>query len=719
MISFGDPQRGRWTGKGTVTEPIDRRREPQLNRESPAVRLHAGPAGRSAAPWLRTACGILASTVSYYVATQIAWALTFPESKVSLFFPPHAVLLGILLLVPTRHWWAYVLAAVSAHFLATQQAHWPPMYALTCEAFDAVKCVSAAAGIRVLITSPVKSITLRDAIVFVLVAVVVVPFGTAFWGASFTVSYGFGTRYWVEWRNLGISNAVTTVVLMPVLLLATHHLFVKLPRALAPRRVLEAAVVAACTVALGAFVFDHTPAGPSGSPALLYTPIPLLIWAALRFGLGGISASMLIITLEAIWGTMRGHGPFLAQTPAENVTALQLFLLVTATPLMLLAVVIDEERRSKEALRESANLMRLAAEAGNLAMWVWDVSGNDVWMTDRGRSLFGLEPDVPLQFAAIFDRVHPDDRTAREGAIARAIQTRSDYEVEYRVQHADGAARWIYGRGRCVGSGDGTDAKLFGVSMDVTARKLAEASAAQKRAQLEHVARVATLGELTTTLTHELRQPLATILANAYAGSCSLALPEPDLETVRATLTHISEVTARAGEVVGGLTAMLKRDSAPSALTNVDVNSVIRIVERIVHGDANLHKVTVHLDLSPDVPPVMGDSVQLQQVILNLMLNAFSAMDGTGLDGARRLIVRSSALDTSNVRVEVQDSGTGIASEKLESIFDPFVTSKPEGLGMGLSICRSIIERHGGKIMAANNPDHGATFSIMLPFTAE
>jgi PAS domain S-box-containing protein len=707
VISFGDPQRGRVApGRETVTEPIDRR-------------LHAGPAGRSAAAWLRTAGGILASTVSYYAATQIAWALTFPDSKVSLFFPPHAVLLCILLLVPTRDWWAYVLAAVSAHFLATQQAHWPPMYALTCEVFDAVKCVSAAAGIRMLITSPLKAITLRDAIVFVLVAVVVVPFGTAFWGASFTVSYGFGTRYWVEWWNLGISNAVTAVVLMPVLLLGAYHLFVKRARALAPRRVLEAAVVYACTVALGVFVFDHTPAGPGSSPALLYTPIPFLIWAALRFGLGGISASMLIITLEAIWGTMRGHGPFLAQTPAENATALQLFLLVTATPLMLLAVVIDEERRSKEALRESANLMRLAAEAGNLAMWVWDVSGNDVWMTEQGRSLFGLEPDAPSEFAATFDRVHPDDRTAREGAIAQALQTRRDYEVEYRVQDADGATRWIHGRGRCVAPDDGTGAKLFGVSMDVTARKQAEASAAQKRAQLEHVARVATLGELTTTLTHELRQPLATILANAYAGACLLDLPEPDLQQVRSTLADISEVTARAGEVVGGLTAMLKRDSAPAALTDVDLNSLIRIVERIAHGDANLHKVAVHLDLSSDVRPVRGDSVQLQQVILNLMLNAFSAMNGTGFDGARRLIVRTSALDTSNVLVEVQDSGTGIASEKLESIFDPFVTSKPEGLGMGLSICRSIIERHGGKILAANNPDRGATFSIVLPFARE
>ena len=262
-------------------------------------------------------------------------------------------MLSILLLVPTRQWWAYTLAAASAHFLATQQAHWPPLYALHCEAFDAVQNVATAAGIRILIKSPLKAITLRDAILFVLIAVVLVPFGTAFWGASFTVSYGFGTHYWIEWRNLGISNAVTAVVLMPAFLLGAHHLFVRRPRALSPRRVLEAALVGACMVALGIFVFDQTPAGPSTSPALLYTPIPLLIWAALRFGLGGISASMLIITFQAIWGTMHGHGPFLAQTPAENATALQLFLLVTATPLMLLAVVIEAERRTEHALRQS------------------------------------------------------------------------------------------------------------------------------------------------------------------------------------------------------------------------------------------------------------------------------------------------------------------------------------------------------------------------------
>ena len=683
--------------------------------ELAAARISVGPEGRVAGTSLRTACYVLASAVSYYATTQIAWALTFPDSKVSLIFPPHAILVCVLLLVPTRHWWAYVLAAASAHFLATQQADWPPMYALTCEAFDALQNVLTAAGIRMLTTSPLTAISRRDAMLFVLVAVVLVPFGTAFWGASFTVSYGFGTRYWIEWRNLGISNAVTAVVLLPALLLGARQLFVRRPRAVSARRVLEAALLGAATVALGVFVFDRTPAGPYTSAALLYTPIPLLIWAALRFGLGGISVSMLTVTVLAIWGTMRGHGPFLNQTPTENALHLQLFLLVTATPLMLLAVVIEEERRSKDASRQSANLMGLAAEAGNLVMWVWDVSGNHVWMTERGRSLFDLAPDARLDFAATFDRVHPEDRAAREDAITRAIQTRGEYEVEYRVQLADGATRWIHGRGRCVETDDGAGPRLFGVSMDVTARKLAEASAAQKRTELEHVARVATLGELTTTLTHELQQPLAAILTHAYVGTRLLDAPEPHLQDVRGTLDDISAVTRRASDVVGGLRAMLKRGGTAADLTNVDVNDVIRVVERIAHGDATLHKVRVHLDLSSDVRPVRGDSVQLQQVLLNLMLNAFSAMSGAGDDGARRLVVRTRSSDHSNVLIEVQDSGTGILADRLESVFDPFITSKPEGLGMGLSICRSIIERHGGRISAANNPGRGATFSITLP----
>jgi PAS domain S-box-containing protein len=678
----------------------------------------AEPEERSGA-FFRTACSVLASAVCYYVATRIAWSLCFPYTKVCLFFPPHAVLVSILLLVPTRQWWAYTLAAATAHFLATQQAHWPPLYALHCEAFDAVQNVATAAGIRIFIKSPLKALTLRDAMIFVLFAVVLVPFGTAFWGAAFTVSNGFGTRYWIEWRNLGISNAVTAVVLVPAILLGAYHLIVRTPK-VSSRRALEAAFLGACTVAVGILVFDQTPAGPGTSPPFLYLTIPPLIWAALRFGLGGISVSMLIITSQAIWGTMHGQGPFLNETPVENALALQLFLLMTATPLMLLAVVIEEERRSKEALHQIKDQMGLAAEAANAAMWVWDVSADDLWLTEQGRSLFGFKPDTRVNFAATMDRVHPDDRATRESAIRRALETRGEYEIEYRLLGPDGVVRWINGRARCAEPIDGSGLKLFGVSIDVTARKQAEVSAAQeheelrkKRAELEHVARVATLGELTATVVHEVAQPLAAILANSSAGIDILDAPEPDLREARAALSDICADTERAAEVIRRLRDMLKRDTPGFA--SLDLNQLVRDADRIVRGDAVAHKVTVDLDLWPGVLLVEADNVQLQQVMVNLMLNAFNAMGEDQVKGARRLIVRTKSIDTSNILVELQDNGTGIAPEKLESIFDPFVTNKRDGLGIGLAISRTIVERHGGKVWAANNAGRGATFSITLP----
>ena len=320
----------------------------------------------------RIALQVLLTGVAYYLATEIAWALCFPNSKVSLLFPPHAVLIVVLLLVPVRHWWAYTLATIVAHFVATQQADWPVLYALHCEAFDAAQHVLTAAGIRLFIKSPLKAITLRDALIFVLIAVIIVPFGTAFWGAAFTVSNHFGTQYWVEWRNLGISNGVTAVVLVPALLLIVNRLSGRWGK-MTPARALEGTLLALGIVVVGAYVFAIVPAGPETSPALLYAPIPLLIWAALRFGLSGISAAMLVVTFQAIWGAMHGRGPFLLQSPAENALALQTFLMVTGTPLMFLTILLEEEKRSLQALHESEERVALAAEAAHLGVWELDL----------------------------------------------------------------------------------------------------------------------------------------------------------------------------------------------------------------------------------------------------------------------------------------------------------------------------------------------------------
>ncbi len=661
---------------------------------------------------LRTVFQILASGACYYLATRTAWVLTFPDSKVSLFFFPHAVLVAILLLVPTRHWWAYTLAAVGSHFFATQQEHWPPLYALQCEAFDAVKAVLTAAGIRMFIKSRFHLISLREAISFVLIAVIIVPVGTAFWGAAFTVANHFGTRYWVEWRNLSISNGVTAIVLVPVILIGVHQLRTSGVKA-APGRILEACFLAVAILAVGYVAFDRLPAGPDTSPALLYAPVPLLMWAALRFGLGGMSASMLVITILAIWGTMHGRGPFLTQTPSDNALDLQLFLLMAATPLLLLAVAINDERRSKEALRVSEERMGLAVESAQLALWDWDMANDKVWIQDEG--LFGFEPRTPIDHATLAGRVHPDDRAARSTAIQHALATGGSYEAEFRVLLPDGSVRWIAARGRSPSPAvNGEPPRMLGVAMDITRQKEAGAEAQVQREELAHLSRVATLSALSGSLAHELSQPLASILSNAQAGHRFMSQDPPDLVEIRAIFEDIVGADRHAKEIIERLRTMLRRGEV--ALQPVSVNESLDELLRLIRSDLIARGVSVSNVTTGDLPPAMTDRVQLQQVLLNLIVNACDAMESNPPED--RNLTLTTFIAQNEMRIGVLDCGVGLP-EDVETLFQPFHTNKDGGLGMGLSICRTLVTSHGGRLWAERRAEGGAAFYVALPLAKE
>ncbi len=656
---------------------------------------------------LRTVLQVLATAACYYAATRTAWVLCFPDSKVSLFFFPHAVLVSILLLVPTRHWWAYALAAACSHFFATQQEHWPVLYALQCEAFDAVKALLVAGGIRMFVKSRFDLISLREAIIFVVIAAIIVPFGTAFWGAAFTISNNFGTSYWVEWRNLGISNGVTAVVLVPAILIGVHRLSTKEFR-VPPARILEAAFLAVGILALGDLAFDWTPAGPETSPALLYAPIPLLIWAALRFGVGGISASMLLITILAISGTMQGRGPFLTQSPEQNALALQLFLLMVAAPLLLLAVAIADERRSKEALRIGEERMSQAAESAQLALWEWDVAKDLVWIQDHG--LFGFEANTPVDHANLGGYLHPDDRATRAIAIQHALATGA-YESEFRVILPDGSVRWIAARGRgpdpAVNRGP---ARIYGVAIDITRRKQADAEAQLQRQELAHLSRVATLTALSGSIAHELSQPLGSILINAHAGEQWLSQDTPDLGELRAIFTDLVAAGRRAGEIIERLRAMLRRGEV--ALQPVSVNESLEELLRLIRSDLIARGISVSNLTTADLPPAMTDRVQLQQVLLNLIVNACDAMESNARED--RDLTLTTFIEGGEMRIGVLDCGVGLP-ENVEGLFQPFHTTKDGGLGMGLSICRTLVTSHGGRLWAERRTGRGAAFYVALP----
>jgi PAS domain S-box-containing protein len=678
---------------------------------NPELELHSGERQKGGrASFFRRLFQIIASAACYYLATRTAWALCFPDSKVSLFFPPHAVLVCFLLRVPTRQWWAYILAAAGSHFIGTQQEHWPPLYALHCEVFDAVKYVSLAAGIRFLVKAQFHHITLRDALVFALIAVIIVPFGTAFWGAAFTVSNGFGTHYWVEWRNLGISNAVTAVVLIPAILLAVHHFSTKWKR-VAPARILEASLLGASLLTAGVFAFNRLVAGPGTSPALLYAPIPLLIWAALRFGLGGVSASMLLITVQAIWGTMQGRGPFLAQTPAENALALQIFLLMAATPLMLRAVAIADEKRSNEALRLSEERMSLAAESAHLALWEWDISSNEIWVTQEGRKFFGGAPGERLDYATLGGLVHPDDRAARAAAIERVLGRGESYEVEYRVILQDGSVRWIAARGHSPHVRNGEPVRIRGISMDITRQKQADLEAQQQREALAHLSRVAALGMLSGSLAHELGQPLQAILSNAEAAGFCLQSKSPDLDELRAIVQDIRKDDQRASSVIQRLSALFKRgEFSPGP---VALNELLDEVVTLARADCEKRQIALTLDLPSDLPPVHADRVHLHQVLLNLLINGMAALESK-TEGQRAIALAARRSHGRFVEIAVSDNGPGITAEQVGRMFDPFFTTKATGMGLGLSISRTLIEAHGGRIWAENNTGGGASFRFTL-----
>jgi C4-dicarboxylate-specific signal transduction histidine kinase len=250
------------------------------------------------------------------------------------------------------------------------------------------------------------------------------------------------------------------------------------------------------------------------------------------------------------------------------------------------------------------------------------------------------------------------------------------------------------------------------IARDITARKKAEAEAIEQRAELAHLSRVTMLGELSGSLAHELNQPLTAILSNAQAAQRFLGHENVDLDEVRDILTDIVEQDKRAGEVIRRLRLLLKKGEVE--VQPLDVNGAVQEVLKLIRGDLLNQRVTTLTKLGPGLPTVKGDRVQLQQVLLNLVMNACDAMSGTA-PADRQIVVSTELSDDTGICFSVSDRGHGLATEQLEKVFEPFFSSKAHGLGLGLSVCRSIITAHGGKLWAVNNPEKGATFHFTVP----
>src|SRR5882724_2632801 len=489
---------------------------------------------------------------------------------------------------------------------------------------------------------------------------------------------------------------------------------------------------------------------------------------------------------------------------------------------------------SQAALHKTEQDMEIAANAVDLALWTWDIAGDEVRLSHKARAVLGFSPSEKLDTKRIRSVIHPDDRDMLRKAVKNSLQTDAENPVEYRVVLPNGEIRWLVRRSRTEFDRNGKPVLMHGILFDITERRLAEErfrlvveaaptamimvnkkgritlinklvetlfgynrdelidqpietlvperfrsqlvafrhgylcdpqarpmsagrelfgrrkdgsevpveiglnpihtskgllvlasivditerkqaelEAARQRHDLAHLARVTALGELSSSLAHELTHSLTAILSNAQAAQRFLAHDDVDLDEVREILNDIVTQDQRAGEVIHGLRLLLKKGELQEHCDDIDVNEVVTDVLKLTRNDLINQNVTVDTKLAQNLPAVTGDRVQLQQVLLNLVLNACEAMNNHN-SSERQLLIASKS-ENGTVQVSVTDRGGGIPEGKLEQVFERFFTMKKQGMGLGLSICRTIIDAHRGEIWATNNSDRGATFHFSLP----
>ena len=389
------------------------------------------------------------------------------------------------------------------------------------------------------------------------------------------------------------------------------------------------------------------------------------------------------------------------------IVAVAVMLIQTA----LIAALLLERRRRRRTVAElarSEELIRLAAQAAHLSTWVLDErSVQPAGVVPRPESVDsarGLLDD----FGRTLARISPQDRPAVDAAVRAALDQTGELDIEYRVQNSAGEWNWQSARGRAV---QAEVPRLLGVAIDITQRKRAETQAEQDRAALYHMTRVSILGQLSASIAHQLNQPLASILGNAEAAQKMLEREPVDLEELRAICADIVAEDQRAAQVIRRLGVLFRRGESEFEL--LDVNELIRDTMEFTRGVRTTRQITLSVQLAPTLPQVAGDRVQLQQLLLNLMVNAADAM--ADLPESQRQLTISTALQDGHVKICVMDRGPGVAAADVQKVFEPFWSTRPGGMGMGLAVCRSIVEAHHGRLTVTRHPEGGAVFCTLLP----
>ncbi len=661
--------------------------------------------------------GALALAAGYYATAQLGAALGFPNAPVSALWLPNALVMGTLLIAPRRYWWFYLLAVLPAHLIAQLPL---PDVSLTRVLIQYVlNCCTALIGAFALAhfePGAHRFDRMLPAWRLVFFGGLVAPFTTSILLAAAFLTTNIDQDFWLTMVARALTNTFAILTVVPLMVHIAGRLTER-HQVIDVSRLIEGIVLAACLAAASVAALLAPPFEAVAAAAMLCLPLPMLLWAAARFGVVGSSAAVLLFGVLAVCGALTGAGPFTEQADSHNTLSVVLFLVVTSIPLLLLGAALDE-RRSLERERAASDALHGAVLASiQDQIVILDSAGRIVDANESWRLLAERVPAAPfvnLKVGENFLR-HCSELATQGDALATRLgqfvnEVIAGGALHHRIEYAAHGLRGITWFEVSIEPLRRPGGGAVLVWTDVTYRKQAEAKERAQQQQLVHLGRAAVLGELSGAFAHELSQPLTSILGNAEAALHLLTKPDADLREIRTMVRDIVADDVRAAEVIQRLRAMLTRGEI--SREPVDLANVIKDVLDLARIDLSTRHVSVAVSFDPYLPLVLGDRIQLQQVVLNLVVNACEAM--ATIDAQERKISISAHFEASSCEVlcAIRDRGGGIASDDLDRIFQPFVTTKVQGLGMGLAICRSIIEAHGGRLWAENTADGGASFNF-------
>ncbi|HEY1856035.1 ATP-binding protein [Acidocella sp.] len=450
-----------------------------------------------------------------------------------------------------------------------------------------------------------------------------------------------------------------------------------------------------------------------------------LMFVALRYGIGPALFATILSIAAFYYYLVTPINSFTLKPDLFTLDPDQLPRIILFAVTALFVVFLSaSQRRSAESLRRSRNDLRRSkaflAEGQRIShtgSWSWNISSGKLIWSDEHFRIFGVDPQQTEPTFELFQsRVHLEERALVQRTFDRAILEGSSFSLDYRIILPDGSVKHVHAEGRPVLTEAGNIDDFVGTTMDITERKRSEELLRNAQADLARMTRLTTIGELAASITHEINQPLNAIVAGSGACLRWLARDKPQLDEARRSAERVIRDAHRAGDIIKSVRAMA--GSSPPEITELDINATIHEVLNLISSELHEHRIELEIELSTGMPPVMGDRIQLQQVIVNLLMNAVEAMD-TNTNEPQTLCIRSRRDGPGTVLIAVEDSGPGVAPEIMDRLFETLFTTKPTGMGMGLSICRSIVNAHGGRLWVSPASPRGAVFQFTVPTAAQ